>query len=58
MLAVAYSELGREQDAHNQSSEIMRLNPQYRVPTPEGFFPKTPLLARRYLADLHKAGLN
>ena len=58
MLAVAYSELGREQDAHNQASEIMRVNPQYRLPAAQGFFPKTPLLARRYLADLHKAGLN
>jgi hypothetical protein len=57
MLAVAYSELGREQDAHNQASDVMRLNPQYRLPAPEGFFPKTPVLGRRYLADLRKAGL-
>ena len=57
MLAVAYSEVGREQDARSQASEIMRLNPQYKLPAPKGFFPKTPLLARRYLADLRKAGL-
>jgi adenylate cyclase len=42
MLAVAYSELGREQDAGTQASEIMRLNPGYRLPASEGFFPKTP----------------
>ena len=58
MLAAAYSEVGREQDARTQASDVMRLNPQYKLPAAEGFFPKYPLLARRYLADLHKAGLN
>ena len=56
-LAVAYSEVGREQDARSQVSDIIRLNPQYKLPAAERFYPKTPLLARRYLADLRKAGL-
>jgi tetratricopeptide (TPR) repeat protein len=57
MLAMAYSEVGRERDARSQALEIMRLKPQYELPAPERFFPKTPLLARRYLADLRKAGM-
>jgi Flp pilus assembly protein TadD len=57
MLAVAYREAGREQDARSQASETMRLNPQYKFPAPTGFFPKTSVLARRYLADLLQAGL-
>jgi hypothetical protein len=57
MLAMAYSEIGREQDARSQASEIMRLNPEYKLPAPEGFFTKTPMLAPRYLADLRRAGL-
>jgi adenylate cyclase len=51
------SEVGREQDARSQASDIMRLNPQYKLPARGGFFPKTPILAQRYLADLRRAGL-
>ena len=57
ILAIAYSEVGRAQGARAQTAEIIRLNPQYKLPPPETFFPKSPVLARRYLADLRKAGL-
>jgi adenylate cyclase len=57
VLTIAYSELGRDQDAHTQASEIVRLNPQYRLPAPDALFSKNLALARRYLADLGKAGL-
>jgi adenylate cyclase len=57
MLAIAYSELGSDQEARSQASDVMRLNPQYKLPPAEGFFPKSPVLARRYLGDLRKAGL-
>ena len=57
MLAIAYREPGREQDARNQASDIMRLNPQYRSPARERLFPRMPILARRYLSDLQRAGL-
>ncbi len=40
MLAIAYSELGRGADARNEASEIMRRNPQYRLPAPRIFSEK------------------
>jgi adenylate cyclase len=36
-LAVAYTELGRDQDARAQVAEVMRLNPQYTLPPLEKF---------------------
>jgi adenylate cyclase len=53
-LAVAYSELGRDEQASAEAAEVLRLSPQYKLPTPE----KAPMKdARRFFADLRKAGL-
>jgi len=57
-LAIAYTELGRDQDARAEAAEVMRLNPQFTLIPPEkGSWNKDQTLARRDYADLRKAGL-
>jgi adenylate cyclase len=53
-LAVAYSGLGRHEEARAEGAEVLRLSPQYKLPTPEEVPMKD---ARRLFADLRKAGL-
>jgi adenylate cyclase len=57
-LAVAYMELGLEQDARAEAAEVMRLNPQFTLlPPDKSPWSKDIALMRRYDADLRKAGL-
>jgi hypothetical protein len=57
-LAIAYAELGRNREARAQAAEVMRLDPQFKLPPPELVPMKDPVLAKRFDADLRKAGLN
>jgi adenylate cyclase len=57
-LVYAYSELGREQDAHAEAAEVLRLSLQFSLEGVE----RIPgnwqgALGQRYLSDLRKAGL-
>ena len=58
-LAIAYTELGRDREAHAEAAEVMRINPGYVLPPREkGPDPtKDSTLNRRFDADLRKAGL-
>jgi adenylate cyclase len=56
-LSIAYTELGRDQDARAQAAEVMRLNPHYTLTPPEKSRWGNLALARRHDADLRKAGL-
>jgi adenylate cyclase len=56
-LSIAYTELGRDQDAQAQAAEAMRLNPHYTLPSPDKWLWKNSVFARRQYADLRKAGL-
>jgi adenylate cyclase len=55
-LAIAYTEFGRDRDAHAEAAEVMRLNPQFTLPPPE-LLSKDVAWRRRAYADLRKAGL-
>jgi hypothetical protein len=59
-LIVAYSELGREQEAHAEAAEVMRLSPRFSLKQMQQGFPGAPWqgpLGQHSLADLRKAGL-
>jgi adenylate cyclase len=56
-LSVAYTELGKDREAHAQAAEAIRLNPQFKCDPPEKFPNKDPMLAERFCADLRQAGL-
>jgi len=56
-LSIAYSELGRDSDARAQAEEVIRIIPQYRLLPPEKTPVKDLALAKRWDADLRKAGL-
>ena len=56
-LVIAYTELGRDQEARAEAAEVMRISPQYVVPTPESGLLKDVALNKRYESDQHKAGL-
>jgi tetratricopeptide (TPR) repeat protein len=56
LLSIAYTELGRDPEAHAEAAEVRRLNPQFRVASKLPM--KDSVLARRFDADLSKAGLN
>jgi hypothetical protein len=55
-LAIAYTELGRDQDARAEAAEVMRLNPQFTLLPPEKMS-KDIASAKRGYADLRKARL-
>src|SRR5262249_54957573 len=55
-LAIAYTELGRDQDARTEAAEVMRLNPRFTLVSPEKIG-KDVAMAKRGNADLRKAGL-
>src|SRR6266849_4101466 len=53
-LTVAYSELGREQEARAEAVEILRISPQFSLKAEKERYE---VLEQRYLNDLRKAGL-
>ena len=53
-LTVAYSELGREQEARAETVEILRISPQFSLKAEKERYE---VLEQRYLNDLRKAGL-
>src|SRR5713101_212976 len=53
-LTVAYSELGREQEARAEIVEILRISPQFSLKAEKERYE---VLEQRYLNDLRKAGL-
>ena len=55
MLAVAYVELGRDQDARGEVAEVMRINPQFSLAMTD--INKNPAKQKLVEADLRKAGL-
>jgi len=56
--AVAYSELGREQEARAEAAEIMRISPGFSLKAEkERMSLQDQALEERYLNDLRKAGL-
>jgi tetratricopeptide (TPR) repeat protein len=55
-LAIAYTELGRDQDARAEAAEVIRLNPHFTLPRPE-LWNKNAAWGRRVDTDLRKAGL-
>jgi adenylate cyclase len=57
MLAVAYVELGREQEAHGEAAEVMRINPQFSLASPATDVTKDPAKNKAFEAELRKAGL-
>src|SRR6266851_5285202 len=57
-LAIAYTELGREQEARAEALEIMRLSPRFTLKAEkERMALQDQTLEERYLNDLRKAGL-
>ena len=57
-LAVAYSELGREEEARAEAVAVMRLNPNFSLEVArQTFAVKDPAVLERYLAAARKAGL-
>ena len=55
-LSIAYVELGREQDAHAEVAEVMRLSPRFALGPPE-LMNKDVAWRNRAYADWRKAGL-
>jgi TolB-like protein len=57
-LAIIYSELNREEDAHAEVAEIQRLSPGYSLEGYRQRWPiKDPAVLERYITALRKAGL-
>ncbi len=57
-LVIAYTELGRDQEARAEAAEVKRISPQYVVgTTPENGLLKSEALNKRYENDEHRAGL-
>jgi adenylate cyclase len=58
VLAVLYSELGREEEARAEVAEMLRISPQFSLKVYGQRIPfKNPADLERYLAALRKAGL-
>ncbi len=58
VLAVLYSELGREKEAQAEVAEVLRISPQFSLKAYGQKLPfKNPVDLERYLAALRKAGL-
>ena len=55
MMAVDYVELGRDDAAKAEVSEVLRINPQFSAKIGGGALPP---IRERAAADLRKAGLN
>jgi adenylate cyclase len=56
-LVLAYTELGQNEAARAEASEILRVNPQFKLMPPELEPNKSIELNRRYNDDMRKAGL-
>jgi adenylate cyclase len=56
-LVVAYTELGRNEEARAEAAEILRVNPKFALLPPELGANKSVDLNRRYNEDMRKAGL-
>jgi adenylate cyclase len=57
-LAVVYSELGREEEARAEATEVLRINPKYSLEVLRQINPfKDPAENERMIAALRKAGL-
>jgi hypothetical protein len=56
MLLVAYSELGRDEDARAEAAKIVQENPRFAVTDVEKLN-RDPAISRRVAGDLRKAGL-
>ncbi len=57
-LTIAYSELGREQEARIEAMEILQISPQFSVKAEkERICLQDEALEERYLNDLRRAGL-
>jgi adenylate cyclase len=58
LLAAAYSEVGREDEARAEAAEVLRLSPQYSLDVMQQRWPyKDPVQLERLLVALRKAGL-
>jgi adenylate cyclase len=58
LLAVIYSELGREEEARAEVAEILRISPQYSLEVVRQRIPyKDPVSLEHQVAALRKAGL-
>jgi adenylate cyclase len=58
MLAVVYSELGKQGEARAEAAEVLRLNPQFSLELAKERMPiKDPAVLERHIAALRKAGL-
>jgi adenylate cyclase len=58
MLAVVYSELGKNAEARAEAAEVLRLNPKFSLEIHRQRIPiKDPARLERHLAALRKAGL-
>ncbi len=57
-LAIAYSELGRDQEARGEAAELLRITPKFSLKAEkERMALRDQALEERYLNDLRKAGL-
>jgi phosphopantetheinyl transferase (holo-ACP synthase) len=54
MLAVAYAEVGRRQEARAEAARVFRINPEFSVARQQP--PKDAALAGRWATDLKEAG--
>jgi tetratricopeptide (TPR) repeat protein len=58
VLAVVYSELGREAEARTAAAEVLRINPNFSLAVHKQRAPiKDPVVVERQIAALRKAGL-
>jgi tetratricopeptide (TPR) repeat protein len=57
-LAIIYSELGREEEARAEATEILRISPNFSLEVARQTWPyKDPAVVERAIAALRKAGL-
>src|SRR5262245_3018542 len=58
ILAVVYSELGKEAEARAEVAEVLRINPKFSLEIHKQRMPiKDPAVLERHIAALRKAGL-
>jgi len=58
VLAIAYSESGREEEARAAAAEVLRISPKFSLEVMRQQWPyKDPAVVERQLAALGKAGL-
>ena len=56
-LSIAYTELGRDQDARAQVAEVLHIDPGFTLPPPDKWPWKNSRFAQLQYVDLRKAGL-